>query len=547
MQQKPLSYDVVIVGAGAAGISAAIKLKQLARANKKKITVCVLEKSSKIGGHILSGTIFDTQALTELLPTWKKLNSPVTLPVTKNLFVFLRENNCYQIPNYFIPSCLHNKGNYIISLSNLIRWLGQQAESLDVDLLPGFPAHEVLYNQNGSIAGVQTCPTGLKSNGQAGNQFQPGVKIYAKYTLFAEGARGELAKQLEKKFNLYSNSNAPVFSLGFKEIWEINPKKHQPGLIMHTIGWPLSRKDYGGSFLYHMENNQVSVGMVIGLNYKNPYFSPFEEFQRYKTHPAISQFLNGGKRIAYGARAINTGGLTSLSQIIMPGGALLGCSAGFLNAARLKGSHAAIKSGILAATATYHAITNNRMHDLLENYPKSFKKSWLHKELKQSRNFTHWMRQDLYLGALMTWMEQNICKGKFPWTLYRYIADHECTKKSQDCQEISYPKPDGQLTFDKTSSIYLSNIKHRKDQPRHLKLIDENIPIKINLKNYAGLESRYCPAGVYEFQKNKDKKDVLKIHAENCIHCKTCDIKDPSQNITWTSPEGQSGPNYTNM
>lgn len=546
-QRDILHYDVIIVGAGPAGLSAAIKLKQLSRVNNKDISICVLEKSSTIGAHILSGTVFDPIALTELFPKWKEMNTPVNLQVREDHFLFISKKKSFRIPNYLLPSCFKNTGNYIISLSNLVIWLSQQAEMLGVDIFPGFPASEILYDHTNCVIGIVTASMGLEPNNNPGKQFQPGVEIRAKYTLFSEGARGELAKQLERKLHLRHRSNSQVFSLGLKELWEINPDHHNPGLVTHTIGWPLNQSNYGGGFLYHMDKNQVSIGMVIGLGYKNPYFSPFEEFQRYKTHPVIAQILKEGKRIAYGARAISTGGITALPNLIFPGGAILGCSAGFLNTSRIKGSHSAMESGILAANAVYFSLTNNRMHDLLQDYPNNFKKSWLYQELQKSRNFKQWMNKGLYIGSLMNWVEQGLLKGHFPWTLRHHLGDHQTLKKSSECQPINYPKPDGKLSFDRASSVYLSNIKHRKNQPTHIKILNASTPTKINLDLYAGVETRYCPAGVYEFQKNKKGDFILQVYPENCIHCKTCDIKDPTQNINWTSPEGGNGPNYKNM
>ncbi|WP_175041712.1 electron transfer flavoprotein-ubiquinone oxidoreductase [Duganella vulcania] len=542
-----MEYDVVIVGGGPAGLSAAIKIKQLAAEKGQEVSVVVLEKGGELGAHILSGAVMDPKALTELIPDWKEKGAPLNTAVTEDRVLFLTETKALKTPNFLLPACFENHGNYVISLGNVVRWLGQQAEALGVEIFPGFPAAEILYNDDGSVKGVATGNMGVKRDGEAGSDFQLGMELHGKYTLFAEGARGHLGKQLMAKYDLNKGKDPQSYGIGIKELWEIDPAKHQPGLVVHTTGWPLDSKTYGGSFLYHLENNQVMVGYVVGLNYENPYLSPYEEFQRYKTHPAIKTFFEGGKRISYGARAITAGGLQSLPKLVFPGGALIGCDAGFLNMSRIKGSHAAIKSGMLAAESVFEALGASRQHDELASYPAAFEKSWLHEELHVARNVKPWLNKGLYLGSLMTGIDQLVFRGKAPWTLHHTHADHECLKPASQCTPISYPKPDGKLTFDRLSSVFISNTNHAEDQPIHLTLKNPSVPVDVNLAQYAGPEARYCPAGVYEFVKTDEGADRLQINAQNCVHCKTCDIKDPTQNIVWITPEGGGGPNYPNM
>ena len=542
-----MEYDVVIVGGGPAGLSAAIKIKQLAADKGQEVSVVVLEKGGELGAHILSGAVMDPKALTELIPNWKELGAPLHTEVSEDRVLFLTETKAYKTPNFVLPACFENHGNYVISLGNVVRWLGQQAEALGVEVFPGFAAAEILYNEDGSVKGVATGNMGVKRDGQPGPDFQIGMELHGKYTLFAEGARGHLGKQLMAKYDLNKGKDPQSYGIGIKELWEIDPAKHQPGLVVHTTGWPLDSKTYGGSFLYHLENNQVMVGYVVGLNYENPYLSPYEEFQRYKTHPAIRGFFEGGKRISYGARAITAGGLQSLPKLVFPGGALIGCDAGFLNMSRIKGSHAAIKSGMLAAEAVFEALGAQRQHDELAAFPAAFEQSWLHEELHVARNVKPWLSKGLYLGSVMTAVDQLVFRGKAPWTLRHSYADHECLKPAAQCKPIVYPKPDGKLTFDRLSSVFISNTNHAEDQPIHLTLKNASVPVDVNLAQFAGPEARYCPAGVYEFVKTDEGADRLQINAQNCVHCKTCDIKDPTQNIVWITPEGGGGPNYPNM
>jgi electron-transferring-flavoprotein dehydrogenase len=545
--REAMEYDVVIVGGGPAGLSAAIRLKQLAAEQGKEVSVCVLEKGGEIGAHILSGAVMDPRALNELFPNWKELGAPLNTAVTEDRVLFLTETKSYATPSFMVPKALTNHGNYVISLGNVTRWLGQQAEALGVEIFPGFPAAEILYNEDGSVKGVATGNMGVNRHGQPTDAFQLGMELHAKYTLFAEGCRGHLGKQLIAKYELDKGKDPQTYGIGIKELWEIDPAKHQPGLVIHTAGWPLDSSTYGGSFMYHLENNQVAVGFVVGLAYQNPYLSPYEEFQRYKTHPDIRKFFEGGKRISYGARAITAGGLQSLPKTVFPGGALVGDDAGFLNVSRIKGSHAAIKTGMLAADAAFAAVTGGRQHDELTSYPAAFEQSWLHEELHVARNFKPWMSKGLYLGTLMTGIDQLLFKGKAPWTLRHKHADHECLRPAADFKPIAYPKPDGKLTFDRLSSVFISNTNHAEDQPVHLTLKNPAIPVEVNLARFAGPEQRYCPAGVYEFVKTDEGKERLQINAQNCVHCKTCDIKDPTQNIVWVTPEGGGGPNYPNM
>ena len=547
MERESMEFDVLIVGGGPGGLAAAIKLKQLAAAKGQELSVCLIEKAAEIGAHILSGAVMDPQALTELIPDWKEKGAPLKTAVTEDRVLFLTESGARKTPNSLLPDCLENHGSYIVRLGNVVKWLGEQAEALGVEVYPGFAGAELLYDEAGAVKGVATGDMGLNRDGTPGPHHQPGMELHAKYTLFAEGCRGHLAKQLEAKFNLRDGADPQTYGIGIKELWEVKSENHRPGLVMHTAGWPMDNATYGGGFMYHLEDNLVAVGFVVGLAYTNPYLSPFEEMQRYKTHPEIRKYLDGGKRLAYGARALTAGGLQSLPRLIFPGGGLIGDDAGFLNAARIKGSHAAIKSGMLAAEAAFDALGQGRERDALTAYPAAFRDSWLFTELHKARNFKPYMKKGLYLGSLLFGIDQILFRGKAPWTLHN-TADHTTLKLAAECEKIDYPKPDGVLTFDRLSSVFLSNTNHEEEQPCHLQLKNASTPIEINLARYDAPEQRYCPAGVYEIVRDDSGANPrLQINAQNCVHCKTCDIKDPTQNINWVVPQGGEGPIYQGM
>jgi electron-transferring-flavoprotein dehydrogenase len=549
--REAMDYDVVIVGGGPAGLATAIRLKQLAAEKGAEVNVVVLEKGSEPGAHILSGAVMDPIAITELFPDWKERGAPLNQPVTGDDILFLSETGSTRTPDWLVPGCFHNHGNYIISLGTLTKWLGEQAEALGVEIFPGFTAAEVLYDDQGRVRGVATGNMGVGKDGQPHDAFQLGMELCGKYTVFAEGARGHLGKQLIAKYKLDDGRDPTSYAIGIKELWEVPADKARPGHVLHTAGWPITDNTFAGGFLYHLEGNKVTLGYAVGLNYENTWMSPFEEMQRWKTHPAVRAHIEGGKRIGYGARAINNGGLQSMPKLVFPGGALVGCEANMMNASRIKGSHSAIKTGMLAAEAAFEALQAGRAQDELTAYPTAFEASWLHAELQSTKNFKLWFKKGKLIGNLMTGIEQWLLPKLGikapPWTLHGHAPDHVALKPADQCQKIDYPKPDGVLTFDRLSSVFISSTNHEENQPAHLTLKDASVPVKINLAKYAGPEARYCPAGVYEFVKNDDNSDRLQINAANCVHCKTCDIKDPTQNIVWVTPEGGGGPNYAGM
>ena len=538
-----MEYDVVIVGAGPSGLAAAIRLKQLSAERGHELSVCVLEKGSEVGAHILSGAVLEPRALNELLPEWKALGAPLNTPAGDDRFLWLTQSKAFRLPT---PPQMHNAGNYIISLGNLCRWLGQQAEGFGVEIYPGFAAAEVLYGEDGSVKGVATGDLGIGRDGQPTERYQPGMELRARQTIFAEGCRGSLTKTLFERFRLREGADPQTYAIGIKELWEVDPAKHQPGLVVHTIGWPLDDATYGGSFLYHLENNQVSIGFVVGLDYRNPYLNPFEEFQRYKTHPAIRATLEGGRRVAYGARALSEGGFQSLPKLTFPGGLLVGDTAGFLNVPKIKGTHTAMKSGMIAADAVFEHLRGGGGAEVVA-YPERLRHSWVWEELYQVRNIRPSFRWGLWGGLAYSALDTYVLRGKAPWTLHHH-ADHTQLQPASRYTPIAYPKPDGTLTFDRLASVFVSNTNHEEDQRSHLTLKDATVPISVNLALYEAPEQRYCPAGVYEIVRDAAGQNPrLQINAQNCVHCKTCDIKDPTQNINWVTPEGGGGPNYPNM
>jgi electron-transferring-flavoprotein dehydrogenase len=550
--RESMEYDVVIVGGGPSGLSAAIRLKQLAAEQGHEVSVCVIEKGSEIGAHILSGAVIDPIAIDELIPDWREKGAPIKTPVKEDRFWILTEHGEIKIPHFILPPLMSNRGNYIVSLGNLCRWLGQQAEALGVEIYAGFAGAEVLYDEHGAVVGVATGDMGIAKDGTKTDNYTRGVELRAKYTLFAEGARGSLTKTLFERFKLRDGVDPQKFGIGIKELWEIDPNKHRPGLVLHTQGWPMNTGG-DGSFMYHFEDNLVSIGFVINLSYSNPHISPFDEFQRFKQHSAIRPFLEGGKRISYGARAINEGGLQSIPKLTFPGGALIGCTAGFVNVPRIKGSHNAMKSGMLAAEAVFQRLKGGSTGgDEITEYSDALRDSWVWEDLRKVRNVKPSLKYGMWLGTLLSgiymWLEDLNLSFLVPWTLHHEKADHECLKKASECPKIIYPKPDGVISFDKLSSVFISNTNHEENQPAHLKLKDPTIPIRINLPLYDEPAQRYCPAGVYEIVRDDAGQNPrFQINAQNCVHCKTCDIKDPEQNINWVVPEGGGGPNYPNM
>ncbi len=545
-----MEFDVVIVGGGPAGLSAAIKLRQMSETSGKELSVVLVEKGSEIGAHILSGAVIETKALDELIPDWKEAGAPLNTPVRNEKFMFLGKKRSLNWPTSMLIPQQQNHGNYIVSLGNVCRWLGEQAEAKGVELFPGFAASEVLYHEDGSVKGIATGDMGVAEDGTEKGTYQPGYELHGKYTIFAEGCRGYLGKQLVDKFQLNTDAGTQHYGIGIKELWKVPNEQHEEGLVLHTAGWPLDKSTYGGSFIYHLEENQIAVGFVIGLNYQNPYLSPFEEFQRFKTHPAIAKYFVGGERISYGARALNEGGIQAIPKLHFPGGVFAGCEAGFLNLPKIKGTHTAMKSGMLAAEAIFNRLTaeSPEISDLPE-YEQAYENSWIYDELYRARNtYPAFHKWGLLGGVMFTGIDQILFRGKLPFTLKVPKPDHLTLKKAADCIKIDYPKPDGKLTFDRLSSVYISNTNHEENQPVHLQLKEASVPIEHNLALYDEPAQRYCPAGVYEINRDDDGNNpALQINAQNCVHCKTCDIKDPTQNITWVVPEGAGGPNYPNM
>lgn len=549
MERESMEFDVVVVGAGPAGLSAAIKLSQLAQAQEQEVSICVVEKGSEVGAHILSGAVFETSALDELLPDWRTMGSPLTTEVKEDVFYYYTSGkSAFQIPNLFLPAPVHNDGNYIVSMGNVCRWLAEQAENMGIEVYPGFAAAEVLFNDDGAVKGVATGDMGISAEGEQKDSYMPGMELHAKYTLFAEGCRGHLGKQLIAHFGLDEGKDPQHYGIGIKEVWQIKPELHEEGKVIHGLGWPLAESgSSGGAFMYHAENNEVYLGLITDLNYSNPHVSPFEEFQRWKTHPKTAKYLEGAERLAYGARALAKGGLNSLPKMNFPGGLIIGCDAGTLNAVKIKGNHTAMKSGILAAEEVAAALMSESPAADLVNFESRVSASWLGKELKSSRNFAGYMHTfGALLGSAAVWFDQTIMRGNMPFTLRDKTPDHACLKPAAQSKKIDYPKPDNVLTFDRLSSVFLSNTNHEEDQPCHLQLMDTSIPIQVNLPTYDEPAQRYCPAGVYEVITDGDEPR-FQINAQNCVHCKTCDIKDPSQNIRWVTPEGLGGPNYPNM